>query len=145
MPDRQVRLCLLSVTSLLLLSLLNQGRLLDAIGKVLTPLLVLLLIVLAAASWRPRRGACPLPPVSIWRILEPRGLLEGYNTMDTFGALMFGMLIIDVLKQRDYRQLATDSLSGACWADLGCRATFVYISLFQLGLLRAVCSTRPMG
>ena len=29
-----------------------------------------------------------------------KGLLEGYNTMDTFGALMFGMLIIDVLKEK---------------------------------------------
>lgn len=56
-----------------------------------------------------------------------------YNTMDTFGALMFGMLIIDVLKQKDYRQLATDSLSGACWADLGGRAGICLHLLVPVG------------
>ncbi len=113
---------------------LNQGRLLDAIGKVLTPVLVLLLAVLAIAVVIAPQGS--VPAVSSDYLVNPgvKGLLEGYNTMDTFGALMFGMLIIDVLKQKGISdtQLQTRYLVRAGLIAAAGLA-FVYISLFQLG------------
>jgi branched-chain amino acid:cation transporter, LIVCS family len=113
---------------------LNQGSLLDAIGKVLTPVLVLLLAVLAIAVLVAPQGT--VPPVSSDYLANPgvKGLLEGYNTMDTFGALMFGMLIIDVLKQKGISdtQLQTRYLVRAGLIAAAGLA-FVYISLFQLG------------
>jgi LIVCS family branched-chain amino acid:cation transporter len=113
---------------------LNQGKLLDAVGKILTPVLVLLLAVLGIAVLVAPQGS--IPPVSADYIAHPvvKGLLEGYNTMDTFGALMFGMLIIDVLKSRGIenvkqqtRYLAVASVIAASGLAL------VYIALFQLG------------
>ena len=113
---------------------LNQGRLLDAIGKVLTPVLVLLLAVLGVAVLIEPQGT--VPSVSADYMAHPlvKGLVEGYNTMDTFGALMFGMLIIDVLKSRGIsntaqqtRYLAVASVIAATGLAL------VYIALFNLG------------
>jgi len=113
---------------------LNQGKLLDAVGKILTPVLVLLLAILGVAVLVAPQGT--VPPVSADYSVHPvvKGLLEGYNTMDTFGALMFGMLIIDVLKSRGIenvkqqtRYLAVASVIAATGLAL------VYIALFKLG------------
>ena len=119
---------------LVLLLSLNQGRLLDAVGKILTPILLLLLIGLAMAVFVNPQGT--QPPVNEVYAAQPfvKGFIEGYNTMDTFAALMFGMLILDVLRQKGVtdkraqsRYLVIAALIAA--AGLG----FVYISLFILG------------
>jgi LIVCS family branched-chain amino acid:cation transporter len=31
-----------------------------------------------------------------------KGILEGYNTMDTLASLMFGALIVDLLRQKGH-------------------------------------------
>jgi len=113
---------------------LNQGRLLDAIGKVLTPVLVLLLVVLAIAVLVAPQGSVPAATGDYLANPGVKGLLEGYNTMDTFGALMFGMLIIDVLKQKgisDSRLQTRYLVRAGLIAAAG--LAFVYVSLFQLG------------
>lgn len=123
---------------------LNQGRLLDAIGKVLTPLLVILLAVLAVGVVLHPQGT--VPPVVGDYLTHPgvKGLLEGYNTMDTFGALMFGMLIIDVLRSRGVAdsRLQTRYLARAgLIAALG--LVLVYVSLFYLGATAGGLVTNP--
>ena len=113
---------------------LNQGKLLDAVGKVLTPVLALLLAILGIAVLVAPQGGVPAVSPDYMRYPMVKGLLEGYNTMDTFGALMFGMLIIDVLKSRGIasvsqqtRYLAVASVIAAIGLAL------VYIALFRLG------------
>lgn len=119
---------------LVLLLSLNQGRLLDAVGKILTPILLLLLIGLAIAVFVNPQGI--QPPVDELYLAQPfvKGFLEGYNTMDTFAALMFGMLILDVLRQKgvtDKRAQSRYLMIAALIAAAG--LGFVYISLFILG------------
>lgn len=113
---------------------LNQGKLLDAVGKILTPVLAILLAILGIAVLVSPQGS--VPAVSEAYAVHPtiKGLLEGYNTMDTFASLMFGMLIIDVVKARGVesakqqtRYLAIASVIAATGLAL------VYIALFQLG------------
>lgn len=119
---------------LVLLLSFNQGQLLDAIGKVLTPILLLLLIGLALAVFISPQGV--QPPVDEAYLAQPfvKGFIEGYNTMDTFAALMFGMLILDVLRQKgvtDSRAQSRYLMIAALIAALG--LGFVYVSLFILG------------
>ena len=113
---------------------LEQGRLLDAIGKVLTPVLVLLLAVLGIAVLVAPQGSVPVTSGDYIAHPGIKGLLEGYNTMDTFGALMFGMLIIDVLKQKGISEVRLQTRYLA-WAGIIAAAglCLVYISLFELG------------
>jgi LIVCS family branched-chain amino acid:cation transporter len=113
---------------------LSTGKLLDMIGKVITPLLIILLAILSVSVFI--NPLADLGSASQQYIHSPftQGFLEGYNTMDTLGALVFGMLIINVIKSKgiedkkvQYKYL---TIAGSI-AAVG--LTFVYVSLFYLG------------
>lgn len=79
---------------------LSKGKLIDNVGKILTPALMLLLTVLAIAVFILPQGDIGLAQGDYLVNPVSKGFLEGYNTMDTFASLMFGMLIINVLKSK---------------------------------------------
>ncbi|MFV0448271.1 MAG: branched-chain amino acid transport system II carrier protein [Vibrio sp.] len=121
----------------------SQGKLIDVIGKVLTPALFIGLIVLALGVFIDPQS--PMMAAQGEYATQPltKGFLEGYNTMDTFGALMFGILIVDALRAKGItEQKATTKylISAALIAAAG--LAFVYISLFYLG---ATSSSVAMG
>jgi len=113
---------------------LYPGKLLDIVGKVLTPIMMLLLGLLAVSVFLS-------PSVDVAQAVGEyrsapliKGLLEGYNTMDTLASLVFGMLIIDLIR----KQGITDSKAQTKYlvragfiAAMG--LALVYISLFYLG------------
>ncbi|GLT18486.1 branched-chain amino acid transport system carrier protein [Vibrio zhanjiangensis] len=112
----------------------SQGKLIDVIGKVLTPVLFIGLIILAFAVFVDPQGSMQFAQGEYLKQPLQKGFLEGYNTMDTFGALMFGVLIVDALRQRgitEQKATARYLISAACIAAIG--LAFVYISLFYLG------------
>lgn len=124
-------LCFFCIT--LLLSIF-PGKLLDSVGKILTPILIFLLVGLAI-SVLVFPGADIGEPVGEYASSPlVKGVIEGYNTMDTLASVIFGMLIIDILRKKGI----TDSVSqtrylvhAAIIAAAG--LAFVYISLFYLG------------
>ena len=124
----------LSFFAIAMLLALYPGKLLDSIGKILTPLLITLLVVLSVSViFFP--GTPPSAPTGEY-LNTPltKGILEGYNTMDTLASLMFGMLIIDVLKKKgieDPKAQTRYLVRAAIIAATG--LAFVYISLFFLG------------
>lgn len=112
----------------------SRGKLIDSIGKFLTPMLFLLLVVLALGVIFKPQGDIVAPVAAYEQMAFSKGFISGYNTMDTFAALMFGMLLVDVLRGKGvtepkacFRYL---SIAGVI-AALG--LAFVYISLFWLG------------
>lgn len=112
----------------------SQGKLIDLIGKILTPVLFIALIVLALGVMFEPQGA--IEAARNEYISQPlsKGFLEGYNTMDTFGSLMFGMLIIDALRKKGI----TDSKVATKYLVItgfiaAAGLAFVYVSLFFLG------------
>ncbi|MEL7292842.1 MAG: branched-chain amino acid transport system II carrier protein [Pseudomonadota bacterium] len=116
----------------------SQGKLIDVIGKVLTPLLFIGLVVLAAAVFIDPQGEMIAAQGEYLTHPLQKGFLEGYNTMDTFGSLMFGVLIVDALRQKgitEQKATAKYLISAACIAAAG--LAFVYISLFYLGATSA--------
>ncbi|WP_025819289.1 branched-chain amino acid transport system II carrier protein [Shewanella marina] len=113
---------------------LYPGKLLDSIGKVLTPVLMFLLAGLAISVFV-GAGSAPMAPQGAY-VDSPmvQGILEGYNTMDTLASLMFGILIIDILRKKgiESAELQTKYLVRAgIIAAIG--LAFVYVSLFYLG------------
>lgn len=113
---------------------LSKGKLIDSIGKILTPALVVLLTLLAISVIAMPQGEIGVAQGVYVETAFTAGFLDGYNTMDTFASLMFGMLIINVLKSKgvndqegQYKYLViAGSIAAAGLA-------FVYISLFYLG------------
>ncbi len=112
----------------------HRGNLLDYVGKILTPVLVLLLLVLSAAVLLEPQGSVSAAQPDYQDAAFAQGFVDGYNTMDLFGALIFGMLIIDVLKKKGVTQGAALNrylIIASIIAASG--LAFVYISLFVLG------------
>ncbi|MFQ1914438.1 branched-chain amino acid transport system II carrier protein [Aeromonas veronii] len=121
---------------------MNQGKLMDAIGKYLTPVLMLLLLTLAVGVFVAPQGSMPDAFGDYQNSPFVKGILEGYNTMDTLASLMFGALIVDLLRQKginDYKSqfkyLAIAGLISAVGLSV------VYVSLFQLGNTAAGVAT----
>ncbi len=113
---------------------LSQGKLIDTIGKLLTPALFLGLAVLAVAVMLNPFADIGAAQGAYVEQAFVTGFLEGYNTMDTFAALMFGMLIVDVIRQKGITSEAKTCkylIIAGVIAALG--LAFVYVSLFYLG------------
>jgi len=113
---------------------LSTGKLLDMIGKVITPLLIILLAILATSVFINPLGDLGVATQDYINSPFTKGFLEGYNTMDTLGALVFGMLIINVIKSKgveDKKAQYKYLIIAGSIAALG--LTFVYVALFYLG------------
>lgn len=113
---------------------LFPGKLMDSIGKVLTPLMILLLIALSVAVLTASGGEVLPTAADYLDAPFAKGILDGYSTMDALASIMFGMLIVDLLNKKgvtesgaQYRYLIIAALIAA--AGLA----FVYVSLFFLG------------
>lgn len=131
-----VTLAIFSVLFFALVGILSisEGKLLDIVGKVITPLLLILLVILSVSVFLAPLSDIGAASAAYQETPLLTGFLEGYNTMDTLASLVFGMLIINVVKTKgitdktaQYKYL---SIAGII-AALG--LAFVYISLFYLG------------
>ena len=78
---------------------LDRSRVIDRIGRVLTPLLLGLLGLIVVWS-----VLCPLGlPADTGEAAPFRlGLLTGYQTGDVFGGIMFGIIFIEAFRDRGY-------------------------------------------
>ena len=78
-------------------AVLYPGKVVDGVGKYLTPLLVVALTVLIAAGIaNPAAQAVP-PRVDN---LFQEGMINGFQTMDMIGALVFSLVVVISIKQK---------------------------------------------
>ncbi len=84
--------------SVALLFSLFPAKLVDNIGKILAPALVLLLaVLLITAAFNPM-GIIQGPEEAYQSGAFVKGFLEGYNTMDALASLVFGIIIITTIR-----------------------------------------------
>ncbi len=113
---------------------LYPHHLLDTIGHFLAPLKIISLIILGIAAIFWPCGSF----VSATDVYEHKpfsaGFINGYLTMDTLGAMVFGLVIINTVRNRG---IFSPSLLTryTLWAGIiaGSGMTLVYLSLFKLG------------
>jgi len=113
---------------------LYPGKLLDTVGHVLAPLKIVALTILglAALLW-PAGGIAPATE-EYQRAAFSSGFVNGYLTMDTLGALVFGIVIVNAARSRgisDAKLLTRYTVIAGLIAGIG--LTLVYLSLFKLG------------
>ncbi|MGB0359994.1 MAG: branched-chain amino acid transport system II carrier protein [Endozoicomonas sp.] len=113
---------------------IRPGKLLETVGKLITPALIILLAILGLSPLLAPLGN-PVEPQGIYQdVPVMTGFLEGYMTMDTLAALMFGIVIITNLRSHgieDKNSLFHYSITTGIIAATG--LALVYISLFYLG------------
>ncbi|MGK2946645.1 MAG: branched-chain amino acid transport system II carrier protein [Candidatus Malihini olakiniferum] len=114
---------------------LYPGRLLETVGYVLAPLKILALAVLGFAALLWPASSPPIPATDTYQITPfSNGFINGYLTMDTFGAMVFGIVIVNAARSRGVRNatlLTRYTILAGLIAGVG--LTLVYLSLFKLG------------
>lgn len=112
----------------------NPGKILERIGQLITPVLLLALVLLGlAAVFKP--AGLPGPGQAPYSV-EPltSGFLDGYLTMDALGALVYGVVIAAAIRTQgvaDMGRITRHSIQAGIIAAIG--LSLVYISLFYLG------------
>ncbi|SDJ90633.1 branched-chain amino acid transport system II carrier protein [Pseudomonas indica] len=113
---------------------LNPGRLVDRIGKFITPVLLAALLVLGGAALFAPAGEVGVTSDSYQAEPFVQGFLQGYLTMDTLGALVFGIVIATAIRDRgvsDASLVTRYSVVAGIVAAIG--LSLVYLALFYLG------------
>lgn len=125
----------LSFFALVVLISLHPGRLLDTVGKFLSPLKIVALLVLTITAMLVPAGA-PLPPQGLYATSPfSQGITNGYLTMDTLAALVFGLVIVRAIQSRGVtspRLITRYAFCSGLIAGVG--LVVVYAGLFRLGL-----------
>jgi len=118
----------------MLFLVLNPGQLVNRIGKFITPVLLAALLVLGGAAVFAPAGEVGAVSESYRASPLIKGFLEGYLTMDTLGALVFGIVIATAIRDRGVTEPALVtrySMIAGVIAAVG--LSLVYLALFYLG------------
>lgn len=113
---------------------LNPSKLVDRIGKMLTPALLIILVILTAKAVLTPMGSLQAPQNDYIEGAFFKGFLEGYLTMDTLSALVFGIVIVSAIKERGIQE-RVEVMKVCIKAGLiACAGLiFVYVSLSFIG------------
>lgn len=113
---------------------LNPSKVIDTVGKVLTPALLILIVVLFLQSLLHPIGEVGTPTEAYTEFAFFQGFLDGYLTLDALSALVFGGMVVGAIRNdgvTDRKQVAKTTLKAGLIA-VSCLA-FVYFSLAYMG------------
>ncbi|MFX3674753.1 MAG: branched-chain amino acid transport system II carrier protein [Paenisporosarcina sp.] len=113
---------------------LNPTKLVDRIGKILTPLLIVVICLLAIKSLISPMGEIGVSRGAYAKSPFFESFLQGYLTMDVLGALVFGIVVIHALRDKgikDTKILVRSTIFAGVIAAIG--LSLVYISLSYIG------------
>lgn len=113
---------------------MNPTKIVGIVGKVLTPALLLVIILLSVKAFMSPMGS--LNEATGDYLTKPfsKGFVEGYYTMDMLAGLVFGLVVIQALKDRGIKEearLVSSTIFAGIIAAIG--LAFVYISLGYIG------------
>ncbi len=113
---------------------LNPTKLVDRVGKILTPALLVVILLLAVKSFISPMGE-PGTAIGNYKVSPfAEGFVQGYLTMDVLSALVFGIVILQALRDmgmKDTKKQVNTTIFAGVVAALG--LSFVYISLSHIG------------
>ncbi|UII55190.1 branched-chain amino acid transport system II carrier protein [Cytobacillus spongiae] len=113
---------------------MNPSKLVDRIGKIFTPALLIILTVLVVKSFITPMGETQAPKGEYIDGAFFKGFIEGYLTMDTIAALVFGIVVISAIQDRGITSKSV--ITKACiYAGVIAAAglALVYLSLAFIG------------
>lgn len=77
---------------------ISPGKLVDRIGKILTPVLLVTIVILAGYAALAPMGVLPAPAEAYQTEAFTKGLIEGYGTMDALASLVFAIIVIEAVR-----------------------------------------------
>ena len=120
--------------AIVILVSLYPGKLLDTVGNFLAPMKILALLVLAIAAIIWPAGPLSSATEAYQNAAFSNGFVNGYLTMDTLGAMAFGIVIVNAARSRGVTE-ARLLPRYTVWAGLmaGAGLALLYLALFRLG------------
>ena len=125
---------------------LFPGRLVETVGKMITPLLVAVLVLIAIGAFIFPQGEAGVATESMVRQGFFNGFREGYQTMDTLGALVFGVVIINAIHSKgvtESKQVARYTFIAGLIAAVG--LSLVYLVLGYIGSTSHSLTAQPQN
>ncbi|MEL3907286.1 MAG: branched-chain amino acid transport system II carrier protein [Treponema sp.] len=117
--------------TIVLIFTIKPSKVIDTIGKYLTPVLIVVLAAIVIRGFIAPIGAINNPAPQNFFL---KGFLEGYQTMDALAAMLFATIIINNIKERGYtekKSLLRINLSAGWIAAAG--LLLVYGGLIHAG------------
>ncbi|MFJ7408958.1 MULTISPECIES: branched-chain amino acid transport system II carrier protein [unclassified Lysinibacillus] len=112
----------------------NPSKLVDRVGKILTPALLIVILLLAVKSFITPMGESGMAVGKYTVSPFSEGFVQGYLTMDVLSALVFGIVILQALSDmgmKDTKKQVKTTIFAGIVAAIG--LAFVYISLGYIG------------
>jgi LIVCS family branched-chain amino acid:cation transporter len=113
---------------------LNPSKIVDIVGKILTPLKLTFIGILVAAAFIHPIGPIQAPAQEYMHNAFFKGFQQGYLTMDTLAAFVFGIIIINSIKEKginDKKEIVKACAKAAAIAVV--ILVTVYTSLSYMG------------
>ena len=120
--------------ALVLFFSLRPGKILTWVGKVLTPLfLIVLLILVVTAMLSPLDSIAQVEPAAAY-VEHPffAGFLDGYNTMDALASLAFGIVVINVIRSLGVtspQAVAVNTIKSGIWSCVFMGIVYLAVTL----------------
>ncbi|MEC2071758.1 branched-chain amino acid transport system II carrier protein [Alkalihalophilus marmarensis] len=139
LPGGQATTTSLLISTLIFFSLtfwlaLNPAKLVDRVGKILTPLLIILIAIVSLRGVFAPMGSFEAAEENYQNGAFFSGFIEGYLTMDTIAALVFGIVIMNRLQERGIKdRAAIQAFTIKAGIIAGVGLSLVYLSLGYLG------------
>ena len=115
---------------------LFPGRLVESVGKLITPMLVAVLVVITVGVFMYPQGELGAPADSMISQGFFNGFREGYQTLDALAALVFGVVIINAIRSKGVTepgQISRYTLIAGLIASIG--LSLVYLVLGYIGAI----------
>ncbi|MCD4645013.1 branched-chain amino acid transporter, partial [Bacillus mycoides] len=125
---------------------LNPSKLVDRIGKYLTPLLLIMISIIIVKAISSPVGSISTPSDSYQEAPFFKGFIEGFLTMDALAALVFGIIVINAIKEKgvtNKKSIAKSTIVAGLIAALG--LSIIYISLAYIGATSQTFGTFENG
>ncbi len=125
---------------------LNPTKIVDYMGRIITPVLLVSIVVLCVTGFIKLDQPLKSPTENYQSASLFRGFIDGYSTMDALAALAFGIVILTTLKQKgvqDKKKLTQYTIKAGFVA--GTALALVYVVIGFLGAKMAGYGTFENG
>lgn len=125
---------------------LNPSKVVDYMGRFITPTLLLSIVILCVTGFLKLDQPLQAPVENYQTASLFKGFIDGYSTMDALAALAFGIVVLTTLKQKGVtgkKELTAYTIKAGLVA--GAALALVYVAIGFLGAKMAAYGTFDNG